>query len=504
MLDRDTGADRTSLGALRIERHGGDSLRGLDSAPGDNTREARFGKLFPELSSRGNVAPSPEQLGLPDGPMDGGSDHQDSTSLPAILTYFGQFLDHDITFDPTSSLEREQDPTAVRNFRTPMLELDSVYGAGRVASPFLYDREQPNKMLLGKATNHPDLIDLPRNPQGVALIGDPRNDENLIIAQLHVAFLKFHNAIVDQLSEIDDGVGDRGLAKAQRLVRWHYQWLVLHEFLPAIVGRSTLDDVLNQGRKLYQPRYPFIPVEFSVAAYRFGHSMVQPGYAINDVFGARLFPAHRGALATAPRSDLRGGPIRFEERVNWKNFVDTGAPVTPASKATRFSSKINTRLSGPLLNLPISTFAEPQTATPASLAVRNLARGIALGLPSGQDVANAVSQKCGNLRKLTDDELWDQPKTAAFKGQPAPLWFYLLREAEVLGQGEQLGPIGGRIVAEVIIGLLQADLRSAEAPQQATSYLVSNPNWKPQVKGRKDEAAFTFADLFRIAGVDVD
>jgi hypothetical protein len=253
--------------ATKRQGHGV-GLRGLDTAAEKNAvnpAHARFGKIF-ALAGRPDVPPFPEDLGLPGGPMDGGVGHQNNDHLPAVLTYFGQFLDHDITFDPTSSLERQVDPEAIENFRTPALDLDSLYGAGPATSPFLYDRLQQPKMLIGAASDNPALVDLPRNSQGVALLGDPRNDENLIVSQFHVAVLKFHNAIVDRLGTLDDGISDESpFEKAQRLVRWHYQWLVLNEFLPKICGEDAVTDILKNGRKVYTPQQdPFIPVEFSV------------------------------------------------------------------------------------------------------------------------------------------------------------------------------------------------------------------------------------------------
>jgi hypothetical protein len=480
--------------ATRRSGHG-IGLRGIEAAAANAVQEARFGLMFPGLAARGDVAPFPEDLGLSNGPMDGGLVHTDATTLFAVMTYFGQFVDHDITFDPTSSLERQQDPEAVRNFRTPALELDNLYGAGPAASPFLYDQGKPNKMLIGRASNDAAEVDVPRNSQGTAIIGDPRNDENLIVSQLHLAFLKFHNAVVDQLPDLDDGIGnDTPFEKAQRLVRWHYQWLILHEFLPAIVGPDMVKDVNDNGRKLFNPVSAFIPVEFSVAAYRFGHSMVQPGYGINDTFGSLLFPSDPGTPPTTPgqpRTDLRGGPLRFEERVNWKNFLDTGVPLSPKAK-TRFASKIDTRLAGPLIVLPASVVPREVPPPLRSLAVRNLRRGVVLGLPSGQAVAETVKAASPDTRLLTDTELWaDAPQ---FGGQPAPLWYYILREAAALAGGEHLGPVGGRIVCEVLFALLELD---------PSSYRTVSPGWKPIVRGRTDTTKFTFADFFHIAGVDV-
>ena len=486
------------LQPLASSRKGhGIGLRGIEAAAASDQQEARFGRLFGDLKPRGDVAPFPQDLGMPKGPMDGGLQRNNSTSLFAVMTYFGQFVDHDITFDPTSSLERQQDPAALRNFRTPALELDSVYGAGPAAHPFLYDQLKPDKLLLGRATNHPAEVDVPRNAQGVAIIGDPRNDATLMVAQLHVAFLKFHNTVVDQLASLsDDALDESKFEKAQRLVRWHYQWLVLHEFLPAIIDNTTLDDILKNGRKLYQPACAFIPVEFSAAAYRFGHSMVQPGYAPNDAFGAPLFPPDPNAPPPEPgqpRSDLRGGPLRFEERINWKNFVDTGGTPTPGS--IRFASKIDTKLSPPLLNLPTSLIPGNVPAALRSLAVRNLQRDVALQLPSGQDVANHVAEVLPGTRILSDAELWGDPKATQFKGSAAPLWYYLLREAEVVANGEKLGPIGGRIVAEVLIGLLDLD---------RSSFRARRPDWTPEIAGRKLDKRFSFPDFLRIAGSDVD
>src|SRR4029453_13706187 len=140
----------------------------------------------------------------PADPLSPNPNNPDNPSMSAGFTFLGQFVDHDITFDPTSSLERQADPESIRNFRTPALELDSLYGSGRGASPHLYDQAAPGaiKLLLDAAAPR----DLPRNSQNVALIGDPRNDENLIVSQLHLAFVKFHNAVVDDL--LAGGIGD--------------------------------------------------------------------------------------------------------------------------------------------------------------------------------------------------------------------------------------------------------------------------------------------------------
>ena len=279
-----------------MTRHG--QLYRSDHVPPHSTYydRGRFGRLFPTLHAFASNSPSVRdnlfELGKPEGIMDANDPppptnplaptpgNPDNPNQTAGFTFLGQFLDHDITFDPTSSLERQVDPEAVNNFRTPALELDNVYGSRRGASPHLYDQTSPGGIKLLIDDEAPN--DLPRNSQNTAIIGDPRNDENLIVSQLHLAFLKFHNAVIDWV--LDSGVSSPNEAfdEAQRLVRRHYQWIILHEFLPATVGQGLVDDVLEKGRRFYNWRNePFIPVEFSVAAYRFGHSQVRPGYIAN-------------------------------------------------------------------------------------------------------------------------------------------------------------------------------------------------------------------------------
>jgi hypothetical protein len=460
-----------------------------------NPLQSRFGRIF-DLAPRPDVAPFPEDLGMPGGPMDGGMGYCENAAIPAVMTYFSQFVDHDMTLDTTSNLERQNDPAATTNFRTPALALDNLYGLGPTGSPFLYAQPATHalKMLLGPALDHAAEVDLPRNRQGIALLGDPRNDDNLIVAQLHVAFLKLHNAMVDQLPRLQDSIEDASpFDKVQRLMRWHYQWLILHHFLPAIAGQEVIDAVRTGKRQLYRPPHiPFIPVEFSVAAYRFRHSMVQPGYGINDTFAAALFPEDPATPPAPPGQlsrDLRGGPIRFDERLNWKNFVDTGAPLSPTA-VSRQSSLIDARLARALLNLPHSVVPPDVPAAQRSLAVRNLRRGVTMQLPSGQAVADFMAS-CIQIEPLQDADLW---AGTSFAGQPAPLWYYILREADVQQQGRRLGTMGARIVVEVFLGLLQLDNQT---------FLVKKPDWTPIVEGRAQANDFTFVDLFRIAGTDI-
>jgi len=463
--------------------HGELYLRGENPPRSRYYNRGRFGRLFPTLPPAAPDTPDVRQalldLGAADGlmvdrnaPQPGWNPQDlDNPAIPAGFTFFGQFIDHDLTFDPTSSLERQNDPEAIENFRTPVLELDSVYGSGRAASPHLYDLPSGRTKLLLDAGFERDL---PRTSQTVAIIGDPRNDENVIVSQLHLAFLRFHNAVVDQLDRRRPRPRDV-FAEAQRLVRWHYQWIVVHEFLPHIVGQELVDDILTNERRVYDWRNePFIPVEFAVAAYRFGHSQVRPGYRVNAEFATVLFDADQPPEAPDPE-DLRGSKRAPRRFVDWANFFELNGATPQRSR------RIDTALSPALFALPFTGPDEP--GNPASLAQRNLLRSLVFNLPSGQDVARAMGEEPLDPGELTDLEPFGFQEST-------PLWFYILREAERRANGERLGPVGGRIVAEVILGVLAGDRQS---------YLRQDPGWKPRL-GPKP-GTFTMADLLREAGV---
>jgi hypothetical protein len=473
--------------------------------------EGRFGRLFgnlpPFAADTPDIRAALLDIGKPGGIMDAKDDltqspkdlitnpalstrNSDNPNLTAGFTFLGQFLDHDMTFDPTSSLERQSDPEQVANFRTPSLALDNVYGAGPGASPHLYDLNggKGGKFLL-EETGTPGKSDLPRNSQKVALIGDPRDDENMIISQLQVAFLRFHNAAVDYV-KTKIKLTDSGeiFAEAQRIVRWHYQWMVVHEFLRRTCGDAVVDDILQKGRKFYKwNNEPFIPVEFSVSAYRFGHSQVRPSYRANftgdggQPFFAMIFKP-TPSNPTDP-DDLSGGcraPRRF---VDWPTFFDfKDGNVKP-------NKKIDTTLSTALFHLPGSVVANPDAKTnPASLAQRNLLRHLTFSLPSGQRVAQAMQMAVLSPGDLADLKPYGLEERT-------PLWFYVLREAQLTQNGERLGPVGARIVGEVFIGLLQGD---------RASYLTQDPEWRPflpTVDASKKGIDFAMVDLLRYAGV---
>jgi hypothetical protein len=435
----------------------------------------------------------------------GGAENPNNPDIPAGFTFLGQFIDHDLTFDPTSSLERQSDPESIENFRTPAFELDNVYASGRAASPHQYDINSGRVKFLIEKLDPNDAAsqdDLPRNSQNVAIIADPRNDENVIVSQLQLAFLKFHNAVVDRVQHETLEFADV-FAEAQRLVRWHYQWIVLHEFLPHIVGEEIIEDILNtdtpagspiphrqsregqghRGRRFYDwENKPFIPVEFAVAAYRFGHSMVRPFYRLNTVnsvnFAAPIFDAALDPADPDP-NDLRGGKRAPRRFVQWNNFFQ----IDDSPFAGNLSIRIDTVLSTPLFNLPFSGPNLPDDAEVTSLAQRNLLRHLTFSLPSGQAVAKAMGIEPLDRADLADlDEFGFARST--------PLWFYILREAHIKEAGRRLGPVGGRIVAEVFIGLLQGDRQS---------FLRQDPNWEPTLGA--EPGKFGMADLLKVAGV---
>ncbi len=483
--------------------HGLNEPAGIDFVARSRFHHGRFGRLFRNLDPAG-YGQSPDQgrdalLALagtmvdPLEPTETGSGGGggwrstppdpatgDNPAIPAGYTYLGQFIDHDITFDPASSLLRGHDPNALHNFRSPRFDLDSLYGEGPDDEPFLFDIETGKQKMLIEARTEPEEFDLPRNSQGTALIGDPRNDENVIVSQLQVAFLRTHNKLVDKIGTFEE---------ARRQLRWHYQYIVLNDFLRRIVPTEVMDSILPPGGpidwcELCHCRFghglPFMPVEFSVAAYRFGHSMIRPQYDINTTIIDRpifVLESQRG-----DGKDLRGfQPLLKEWGIDWSLFFET------SDERPQSSRLIDTRLAEGLASLP--------DAVPPSLAFRNLQRGVSLGLPWGEAVAKALgvdplTEEEVGLAELGLEEQWLE----TFRGR-TPLWFYILREASKRSEGLKLGPVGGRIVAETLICLLAKD---------QFSYPNIEPGWTPAKEGLMPQKGNTFemADLIRFATVN--
>jgi hypothetical protein len=472
---------------LRSERppariHGAEP-RGLRTEPFSPAFEGRFGRLFRRLppaptytdqqltelaeSMREDSAGNSGSWHQPNAQPEGG----DNPSIPAGYTYFGQFIDHDITFDPVSMLDRINDPDALRDFRTPRFDLDSLYGSGPADEPFQYDQQHQNRLLISQIETGEE--DLPRNTQQIALIGDPRNDENTIVSQLQLVFLKFHNRLAADVEADPRVQPEQRFAEAQRQARWHYQWVVVHDYLRRICGQEALDRRLRvedglpeiKNRYYRAQKHAYMPVEFSVAAFRFGHSQVRAAYNLNDVVTNR--PIFAPGDQVGPTDDLRGlKTLPDQWQIRWEHFLPLGGDKTQPSRL------VDAHLTPALFDLP--RFPEQQ---PQSLAFRNLIRGQALQLPSGQDVAHQLRAPT----VLSGAELGTSL-------EPTPLWFYILKESELEG-GQRLGFVGSEIVAEVLLGLLEVD------PQ---SYFKVRPEWRPTLPAA-DPGEFSLTDLVRYA-----
>jgi hypothetical protein len=400
-------------------------------------------------------------------------DDTSDSNIPAGYTYLGQFLDHDITFDPFSNINKIQNPGKTINLRTPSFELDSLYGLGPVLNPYLYDSTSPGgaKLLLGHNTpsgaggptdndlSSPQMIqlkrwDVPRVSTKTAIIGDPRNDENLIVSQLHHAFLRFHNKIVDKLVA-EAAPKEELFLKAKRIAIQHYQWVVLNDFLKTIAGPSIVDDVVLNGLKFFTQKTFAMPVEFSIGAYRFGHSMVRDTYHFNLNFINSDF--HHAF--TFVRSNA---PVPSNWIVDFNMLFKTGKEVSvqgssPGQILFNMAKKIDSAIALRLEKLP----GELEGSLMAVLAARNLVRGLAFRLPSGQ----AIAAKMGTPA-LTTEQLLSNASTNEkeilhrFNDRllvNTPLWYYILKEAEILNAGQQLGPIGGRIIVETFYRILKDD-----------------------------------------------
>jgi len=404
-----------------------------------------YGRLFPDIPSFQADEEFLHSLGLVGGVCDCGYTDDSPASLAdteAGWPIFGQFVAHDITAD-RSTLRSHCNTAELHNSRSPRLDLECLYGDGPSGHPFLYQRDEPAKFLIGK-----DQADLQRNAEGIAVISDPRNDSHLLVSQFHLAMLKAHNALVDEARRAGTA-SDQLFDEACRQLRWHYQWIVLHEFLPALVGQALADQILREGPRWFRPMHgAFIPLEFADAAYRYGHSQIRHRYRLNSFTDpVPLFP------------DLLGFRVVPRERsVDWKFFFDYPG----ATKAQR-SKKIDGKLVRALIQLPEAVSGECEIEAYHSLAVRDLQRGQGVRLPSGEAVARHIG-----IPPLTAEQVGIS--SGGWRGE-TPLWYYILREAYASTGGHRLGPVGGRIVAEVLVGLIDAD---------PTSFRHDRRGWRPQ------------------------
>ena len=517
-----------------------------------------FGRIFPSLppfaEATDRVRAALSEVGGPGGIMDAGDQlsagpkalivdptvngnptatnpygsNPDNPTMTAGSTFVGQFTDHDITFDQTSKLGVPQNPLVSPNTRTPALDLDSVFGGGPGRRADLYvenpDGSVGPKLKIGTGGVHEDV---PRTENGdgsySALLGDPRNDENLIIAGLHCAHVLFYNRVLDELAQhdlarfpadrphaADRGNGYLAFLLAREVTLWHYQWLLVNEHLPQIAGQEIVNDVLARGNRFYRPpqRDAYMPIEFGAAAYRFGHSMVRPSYRANftsgtgdsasatsDPFFALVFDENEPNFSdpvTYDRDDLLGGYPAARRYIGWQTFFDLGDGNVKNNK------KIDTTISSVLFTLPVPAIAPHTQTSPTVLPQRNLLRQLTWSLPSGQAVARAMG-----VPMLSRSDLSDIAGVYAPFATSTPLWYYILAEAKVTADGLHLGPVGGRIVTETLIGLLRADPTSylsiypEFAPFLGTDLALA-PNPNPSITGNR---AYTRAHFLYYAGV---
>jgi hypothetical protein len=448
------------------------------------------------------------QLGnmIGDASRDTGAD----STIPAGYTYFGQFVDHDITFDTTSTIDAVQDANTITNMRTPTLELDSVYGRGPALDPYLY-RFPPAgvpstavKMQLGRNRNlgtggpldatgvpaTPVNFDVPRVLSGTdttvttpestftAVIGDPRNDENVIVSQLHHAMLKFHNQVVELL--VTAAFPGDIFTEAKRIVTQHYQWCVVHDFLPRICGAAAVNNAIASVSASVGS--PFrMPVEFSVAAYRFGHSMIRNGYILNSSLPPAVSTL-KGVFDFIRPPLL---PLFSNWALDFNMYFNTAHPVGASFNNAR---KIDSVLAAGLEAIPGGS------GIMAVLAARNLRRGMAMGLPSGQAAANALGitpLTAAQIKTgLPAAEIALLDSNGGILLAKTPLWYYVLREAMVVKNGDALGPLGARIVAETFVRMLKRDSGS----------FMNVPGFAPSLPSSVP-GQFTIADLLEFAGV---
>lgn len=560
-------------GGHRVEAQpqAGEAARGAVAATPQEaapTQDAsRFDYMFPDLARDArSILPAESQtaahlraLGQAMIDAPGNLDFPaDDALIPAIYTYWGQFIDHDITAntdrntdanditrEPLDPLNPDEVIATIKNLRHPAFDLDSLYDdgpsfdGGKTQAELFYEGI---KFRLGKVNEEgipgkriPKIDDLDRDLPRIGMlidagladessfpsdlrdksafrrlpwIGDMRNDENTIVSQFHVAMLRFHNAVVDWVEANESRRSQREtFERARALTRWHYQWLVVNDFLKKLTYPGTVDEVIYGGRKFYDPKNTqgeFMPLEHSVAAYRFGHSMVRAKYDFNRNFGrgvdvppletsaefTRLFQftGVGGFLGT-------GEVLPFNWVIEFDRFIDVGSPFPD-----HFARKIDTRLAPPLADMTNQVVDAPADMEERikemlkHLAVRNLLRGYVLSLPTGQ----AIAQKMG-LDALTEEELKknnsdDLNKILGDGGflQRTPLWYYVLKEAEVKAGGQTLGPVGSRIIAETFIGAMDKDTSS-----------YRNVCWNPGkgVRSSNGQCITTIKDLITFAGL---
>jgi hypothetical protein len=483
---------------------------------------------------------------------DGANDPDSDPGVPAGYTYLGQFVDHDLTADKTA-VHLGQDVTVEElvQGRSPALDLDSLYGMGPARDPRFYESDgvrlrTGDSVGVGFPPNDPVAnadqqgFDLPRSGQGstaaerrAPVIPDARNDENLAVAQTHAMFIRFHNRVVDLLAPSTPSVNL--FQRARETVVRHYQWMLRTDFLPRLIDPDVVDDVFTNGRRFFEVRpgrntdhrsagfhdlvrdghSPTMPIEFSVAAYRLGHSMVRESYQWNMVFrdgglapvAGTLpllfqFSGTSGVLSPPPATIAdpdSGAFLRLPS--NWIadfrrlfDFTEAGRAdlVAPGGELNTIK-RIDTLLVNPLRNLPPGSFdGRDQQHAPheLNLAFRNLSRAGMVELANGRQMAKLLRVPVLDPEALLHGNGGSDLSglTASERNalvQNPPLWFYVLREAELAGG--RLTGVGARIVAEAFHRAIDGSRTS----------ILSRPHWRPDLG--PDPDTFRMVDLLLVA-----
>jgi Animal haem peroxidase len=471
-----------SVGGRHSENGAGPAREGVGDAGG--APPFRFSRMGPKGINRQLGEGARKRLGAAMARAGGGN-----SQIPAGFTYLGQFIDHDLTFDKTDvMLGTNVTPAQMLQGRSPGLDLDSLYGAGPLdpGSAKFYEADGLH-LKMGKSTGPvKNGFDLPRGAgssnaqKRKAIIPDPRNDENLAVAQTHLAMIRFHNRVVD--TKLGGVPAAQKFDKAREIVTKHYQWMIRTDFLPRIAKAAVVNNVFNQGRKVFEVNatptdVPTMPIEFSIAGFRLGHAMVRAAYNWNKVFddgsGALEYLFEFSALGGNLGGDTRLATTWIADFRRLYDFGEANKPAlkVPANKFNR-AMRIDTRIVDPLQHLPTQVAGLPGNAgfndVRRNLAFRNLTRARMVKLATGQQMANFMKNKGVNVTKLTKAQIRDgnngadlghltqTQREAVLKN--TPLWFYVLREAEL--NGGKLSGVGARIVAETFHRAIQGSQHS--------------------------------------------
>ena len=438
-----------------VHHHGMTKARGCG-----HVAVSRFGTLFNgKLKGLAVTEADAAFLGGPGGLMhdyDGGSPN---CPIPAGYIFFSQFIDHDITLDTTSKLRaaplKPDSIKALPNVRSASLDLDCVYGFGPDGSPHLYDSDRPGRLAV--ASNGHDVA---RSPGGVALIGDPRNDENIFVSQMQLMWHRFHNKLYNERVTHHGESEKNRFELAQESTRFHYQWLVLFDLLKRLCDRETYIFAVSKLMAGTQSFPCFhkpgahgldMPVEFSVAAYRVGHTLVRSAYAVNESnLDVELFDERFGTLGFTSYPE--------ELIVDWRYMLPVDDCVNP-----RLCKAVDPLLANELQDLPVVGSNNPNDR---ALAFRNLMRGNALSLPSGQAVAKALKAKYPHIDASYNPSIPGKPSLA----KATPLFYYILAESKDTQGGDRLGAVGSAILLEVFGAMLRFC---------GTSFVSKNRDWNP-------------------------